>query len=49
MDKSDLTQPAKFLKMYICLDDLNKGWKAGCIPIIGFDGCFQRVFVMVNY
>lgn len=30
-------------RMYICLDALKKGFKAGCRRDIGLDGCFLKV------
>lgn len=30
--------------MYVCLDALKKGWKAGCKPIIGVNDCFLKGF-----
>ena len=32
----------KFWRLYICFDALKKGWKEGCWPIIGVDGCFLK-------
>uniref|UniRef100_A0A3Q7J7Q6 Uncharacterized protein n=1 Tax=Solanum lycopersicum TaxID=4081 RepID=A0A3Q7J7Q6_SOLLC len=32
----------KFLKMYICFDDLMKGWKSGLRPFIRLDGTFLK-------
>ncbi|XP_050217382.1 uncharacterized protein LOC126668213 [Mercurialis annua] len=34
--------PGEFGCMYMCFDALKKGWKAGCKPIIGLDGCFLK-------
>ena len=31
-----------FQRFYVCYDKLKKGWKAGCRPIIGLDGCFLK-------
>ncbi|XP_061340343.1 uncharacterized protein LOC133286856 [Gastrolobium bilobum] len=31
-----------FSKLYICLDACKKGFKAGCRPLIGLDGCFLK-------
>ncbi|XP_074352848.1 uncharacterized protein LOC141692000 [Apium graveolens] len=36
------TDANKFKRIYICYDALNKGWKAGSRPVIGFDGCFLK-------
>ena len=30
-----------FRRMCICFDALKKGWKGGCRPLIGLDGCFN--------
>ncbi|KAK1591161.1 hypothetical protein Q3G72_003222 [Acer saccharum] len=32
----------RFQRLYICLDALKKGWKEGCMPILGLDGCFIK-------
>ncbi|KAK1589251.1 hypothetical protein Q3G72_031983 [Acer saccharum] len=32
----------KFQRLYICLHALKKGWKEGCRPLIGLDGCFIK-------
>ncbi|MBA0828206.1 hypothetical protein Goarm_012912, partial [Gossypium armourianum] len=29
-----------FKRYYVCFDALKRGWKAGCRPLIGLDGCF---------
>lgn len=34
--------PAKFKRFYVCYHALKAGWKAGCRPIIGLDGCFLK-------
>jgi hypothetical protein len=31
-----------FQRMYICLDALKKGFKAGCRKVVGLDGCFFK-------
>ena len=31
-----------FRRMFVCLDACKRGWKAGCRPIIGLDGCFLK-------
>lgn len=31
--------------MFICFDALKRGWKAGCKPFIGLDGCFLKGIV----
>ena len=28
--------------MFICFHALKKGWKDGCRPLIGLDGCFLK-------
>ncbi|XP_074342344.1 uncharacterized protein LOC141679870 [Apium graveolens] len=32
----------KFQRIYICYHALKEGWKLGCRPILGIDGCFQK-------
>lgn len=32
----------KFRRMYICYHALKLGWKEGCRPILGLDGCFLK-------
>ncbi|PPS15214.1 hypothetical protein GOBAR_AA05361 [Gossypium barbadense] len=32
-----------FRRFYVCFDALKRGWKAGCRPLIGLDGCFLKV------
>ncbi|KAK0588939.1 hypothetical protein LWI29_007477 [Acer saccharum] len=32
----------RFQRMYICLGALKQGWKQGCMPFIGLDGCFTK-------
>ena len=32
----------QFQKIYICLDACKRGFKAGCRPLIGLDGCFLK-------
>ncbi|OMO76714.1 Zinc finger, PMZ-type [Corchorus capsularis] len=34
--------PIHFRRLYICLDALKRGWKEGCRPILGIDGCFLK-------
>ena len=34
--------PPIFQRVYICLDACKKGFKAGCRPFIGLDGCFLK-------
>lgn len=32
----------QFQRIYICLDACKRGFKAGCRPLIGLDGCFLK-------
>ncbi|XP_027150245.1 uncharacterized protein LOC113750477 [Coffea eugenioides] len=32
----------RFLRLYICFETLKRGFKAGCTPVIGVDGCHLR-------
>ncbi|KAK7270341.1 hypothetical protein RIF29_23411 [Crotalaria pallida] len=34
--------PPLFERLYVCLDACKKGFKAGCRPLIGLDGCFLK-------
>ncbi|KAK2647879.1 hypothetical protein Ddye_015368 [Dipteronia dyeriana] len=34
----------RFERLYICPTALKKGWKEGCRPILGLDGCFIKGF-----
>ncbi|XP_072063921.1 uncharacterized protein [Arachis hypogaea] len=36
--------PPLFDKLYICLDACKRGFKAGCRPLIGLNGCFLKGF-----
>ena len=36
------TDKNKFKRVYVCYYALKAGWKAGCRPIIGLDGCFLK-------
>ncbi|RYR39450.1 hypothetical protein Ahy_A09g044993 isoform A [Arachis hypogaea] len=36
--------PSLFDKLYICLNGCKRGFKAGCRPLIGLDGCFLKGF-----
>ena len=40
--RMDMDSQAKFKRMYICYHALKEGWKLGCRPIIGLDGCFPK-------
>ncbi|CAL9017841.1 unnamed protein product [Prunus brigantina] len=39
--QQQLGQP-KFQRLYVCLRAAKEGFKAGCRPIIGLDGCFLK-------
>jgi hypothetical protein len=32
----------RFQRLYMCLGALKQGWKEGCRPILGLDGCFIK-------
>ncbi|XP_074347127.1 uncharacterized protein LOC141685953 [Apium graveolens] len=32
----------RFQRMYVCYSALKNGWKAGCRPVIGVNGCFLK-------
>ncbi|KAK8632665.1 hypothetical protein V6N13_073051 [Hibiscus sabdariffa] len=34
--------PPHFKRFFVCFDSLKKGWKEGCRPILGLDGCFLK-------
>jgi hypothetical protein len=34
--------PPQFKRFYVCLDACKQGFKAGCRPLIGLDGCFLK-------
>ncbi|MBA0879617.1 hypothetical protein Goshw_009490 [Gossypium schwendimanii] len=34
--------PPHFKRFYVCFEALKKGWKDGCRPILGLDGCFLK-------
>ncbi|KAL4323348.1 hypothetical protein GQ457_11G020680 [Hibiscus cannabinus] len=38
---SDISSP-HFKRSYVCFDALKRGWKEGCKPIMGLDGCFLK-------
>ncbi|XVF85706.1 hypothetical protein PTKIN_Ptkin17bG0138300 [Pterospermum kingtungense] len=42
VDRVTPNSPAMFKRIYICFDALKKGWKKGCRPWIGVDGCFLK-------
>ncbi|XP_058783507.1 uncharacterized protein LOC131658200 [Vicia villosa] len=37
-----LESPPLFQRLHVCLDACKKGFKAGCRPLIGLDGCFLK-------
>ncbi|XVF66909.1 hypothetical protein PTKIN_Ptkin10aG0077400 [Pterospermum kingtungense] len=42
VDRVTPNSPPMFKRIYICFDALKKGWKKGCRPWIGVDGCFLK-------
>ena len=42
VDKVTPDSPPHFKRFYVCFDALEKGWKKGCRPILGLDGCFLK-------
>ncbi|KAK8669521.1 hypothetical protein V6N13_106949 [Hibiscus sabdariffa] len=38
---SNISSP-HFKRFYVCFDALKRGWKEGCRPIMGLDGCFLK-------
>ncbi|XP_074336967.1 uncharacterized protein LOC141674144 [Apium graveolens] len=36
------TDTPKFRRLYVCYHALKEGWKLGCRPVIGLDGCFLK-------
>ncbi|MBA0839469.1 hypothetical protein Goarm_005183 [Gossypium armourianum] len=34
--------PSHFKRFYVCFKVLKRGWKKGCKPILGLDGCFLK-------
>ncbi|XP_065855345.1 uncharacterized protein [Euphorbia lathyris] len=43
LKREDLRQGRRvFWRIFICFAALKKGWKEGCRPIIGLDGCFLK-------
>ena len=41
--KDELSKGSRVFKIiFLCLDACKNGWKIGCRPIIGFDGCFLK-------
>ncbi|XP_038680322.1 uncharacterized protein LOC119981316 [Tripterygium wilfordii] len=42
VDRPTPDTPAVFKRIYICLDALKRGFRAGCRPLIGLDGCFLK-------
>lgn len=43
----ELMQEGKnvFKRLYLCFDALKRGWKIGCRPVIGLDGCHLKGIV----
>lgn len=41
--------PPQFRRIYICLDGCKRGFKAGCRPLIGLDGCFLKVIMVGSF
>ncbi|XP_020985320.1 uncharacterized protein LOC107462923 [Arachis duranensis] len=42
VDRPSITHQPRFMRMYMCLDAVKKGFLAGCRPIIGMDGCHLK-------
>ncbi|XP_057744849.1 uncharacterized protein LOC130962688 [Arachis stenosperma] len=42
VDRPSLTHQLRFMRMYMCLDAVKKGFLAGCRPIISVDGCHLK-------
>ncbi|XP_056692221.1 uncharacterized protein [Spinacia oleracea] len=42
VDGLDRPEPPLFMRMYVCLDALKRGFKQGCRPLIGVDGCHLK-------
>ncbi|KAL4286054.1 hypothetical protein AHAS_Ahas19G0047800 [Arachis hypogaea] len=42
VDRPSLMYQPRFMRMYMCLDAIKKGFLAGCRPIIGVDGCHLK-------
>ena len=43
MELADWTEnSATFKRLYICFDSLAQGFRGGCRPVIGLDGCFLK-------
>ena len=36
------TPPPHFQRLYVCLQAMKQGFKEGCRPIIGVDGCHLK-------
>ncbi|XVF59285.1 hypothetical protein PTKIN_Ptkin07bG0263300 [Pterospermum kingtungense] len=41
-DRVTPESPIHFKRMYMCFDALKRGFRKGCRPIIGVDGCFLK-------
>ncbi|XVF51015.1 hypothetical protein PTKIN_Ptkin04bG0149700 [Pterospermum kingtungense] len=42
VDRFTSDSPHMFKRIYVCFTALKKGWKKGCRPILGVDGCFLK-------
>ncbi|XP_021759926.1 uncharacterized protein LOC110724776 [Chenopodium quinoa] len=42
VERADRPEPPLFMRMYICLAALKKGFNKGCRPLIGLDGCHLK-------
>ena len=42
VDRPTLDVASTFQRLYICLRATKEGFKAGCRPLIGLDGCFLK-------
>ncbi|XP_021744830.1 uncharacterized protein LOC110710797 [Chenopodium quinoa] len=42
VDQLDRPEPPLFLRMYVCLSPLVRGFLKGCRPLIGVDGCHLK-------
>ena len=42
VDRPTLDVAGTFQRLYICLQATKEGFKAGCRPLIGLDGCFLK-------
>ncbi|WCJ24295.1 hypothetical protein M5689_006267 [Euphorbia peplus] len=42
VNRENLDGQPLFSRFYVCFNACKKGWKEGCRPIIGLDGCFLK-------